>query len=111
MKAFHSILQYQARVKQFCSYTYQHYMNMQVEHHAAVVKHYLENEGAHTQIYDDGYVYKKLLGHISASGMNFYIYMYKMCLEIYGELFPNPKLFDLLELPILCKYLVQLQSA
>ena len=42
---------------------------MQKEHHAAVVKHYSESEGAYADLLDDGYVYQKLLGHISAAGI------------------------------------------
>jgi apoptotic protease-activating factor len=42
--------------------------NKQKEHHAAVVKHYSESEGAYADLPDDGYVYQKLLGHISAAG-------------------------------------------
>ena len=42
---------------------------MQKEHHAVVVKHYSESEGAYADLPDDGYVYQKLLGHISAAGM------------------------------------------
>ena len=42
----------------------------QVEHHATVVKHYSECEGAYAYIPDDGYVYQKLLGHISTAGIN-----------------------------------------
>ena len=59
---------------------------MQKEHHAAVVKHYSESEGAYADLLDDGYVYQKLLGHISAAGIyNILSTILEVCVHVHAS--------------------------